>query len=82
MLSRERKQKVITYTEEHYMEQIHLDDMAGLHGFGKEYFCRFFKKNKGISFGRYLNEIRISKIFHDSIYTDIPIADLMEKHVF
>lgn len=82
VLTRERIRKVITFTEEHYMEQISLDDMAGLIGFGKEYFCRFFKKNMGMPFGRYLNEVRVSKIYHDLIYTDIPIADLMERHGF
>ena len=56
--------------------------MAGLLGFGKEYFCRFFKKNMGMPFGRYLNEVRVSKIHHDLLYTDLPIADLMERHGF
>lgn len=82
VLSRDRIRKVVAFTEEHYMEQISLDDMAGLLGFGKEYFCRFFKKNMGMPFGRYLNEVRASKIHHDLIHTDIPIADLMEKHGF
>lgn len=53
-LTRERIRKVIAFVEEHYMEQVSLDDMAGLLGFGKEYFCRFFKKNMGMPFGRYL----------------------------
>lgn len=82
VLTRERIRKVIAFVEEHYMEQISLDDMAGLLGLGKEYFCRFFKRNMGMPFGRYLNEVRISKIHHDLIYTDIPIADLMERHGF
>lgn len=82
VLSRKRIQKVLTYTEEHYMEQIMLDDIAGLLGLGREYFCRFFKKNMGMSFGRYLNEVRISKIHHDLLYTDEPVAVLIEKHGF
>lgn len=81
-LSRKRLREVIAYTEEHYMEQMGLEDVAGLLGIGKEYFCRFFKKNMGMPFGRYLNEVRISKIHHDLVYTDEPIAELMEKHGF
>jgi len=82
VLSRKRIQKVLAYTEEHYMEQIMLDDIAGLLGLGREYFCRFFKKNMGMSFGRYLNEVRVSKIHHDLLYTDEPVAALIEKHGF
>lgn len=82
VLSRKRIHEVFAYTEEHYMEQIALDDIAGLLGLGKEYFCRFFKKNMGMTFGRYLNEVRISKVHHDLLYTDEPISLLMEKHGF
>lgn len=82
VLSKKRIQNVIAYTEKHYMEQISLDDVAGLLGIGKEYFCRFFKKNMGISFGRYLNEIRVSKIHHDLLYTDEPVSRLIERHGF
>ncbi len=81
-LSRKRLQEVIAYTEEHYMEQMGLEEVAGLLGIGKEYFCRFFKKNMGMPFGIYLNEVRVSKIHHDLVYTDEPIAELMEKHGF
>lgn len=81
-LTRKRLQKVLLYTQEHYMEQIALDEAAGLLGVGKEYFCRFFKKNMGMSFGRYHNEVRIAKIHHDLIHTDEPVAALMEKHGF
>ena len=82
LLSRKRIQKVIAYTEEHYMEQITLDDVSGLLGIGREYFCRVFKKNMGMSFIRYLNEVRISKVHHDLIYTDETITELMERHGF
>lgn len=81
-LSRKRIQEVLAYTQEHYREQIALDDIAGLLGLGKEYFCRFFKKNMGMTFGRYLNEVRISKVHHDLLYTDEPVSLLLEKHGF
>lgn len=51
-------------------------------GLGKEYFCRYFKKNTGMLYGRYLNEVRLSKIHHDLFYTDEPVFVLMEKHGF
>lgn len=82
VLTRKRIRKVLAYTQEHYMEQIPLEEIAALLGLGREYFCRFFKKNMGMSFGRYQNEVRISKIHHDLIHTDEPVSALMEKHGF
>lgn len=82
VLSRKRIREALLYTEEHHMEQIALEDVASLLGLGREYFCRFFKKNMGMSYGKYLNEVRISKIHHDLLHTDEPVASLMEKHGF
>lgn len=53
-LSAERIRDVITYVSEHFMEPISLEEMAHLLGLGKEYFCRFFKRNMGTTFLGYL----------------------------
>lgn len=78
--SRQRVRDMISYVEEHYREPLSLEDIAGHMGLGREYFCRFFKKNMGISFLRYLSEVRITNIYHDLIHTDIPISQLLEQH--
>lgn len=78
----ERIRKIITYVEEHYTENISLQDVAELLGIGKEYFCRFFKKNMGISFFQYLTEVRLSHIYQGLTETDLPIAELMENNGF
>ena len=52
--------EIITYVNEHYMEKLSLDTIAAQVGFSREYFCRFFKQHMGITFLRYLNEVRIS----------------------
>lgn len=78
----ERIRKVITYVEEHYAENISLHDVTELLGIGKEYFCRFFKKNMGISFLQYLTEVRLSHIYQGLTETDIPIAELMGNNGF
>lgn len=78
----ERIRKVISYVETHYRENISLQDVSDLLGIGKEYFCRFFKKNMGISFLQYLNEVRLSHIYQGLLETDTPIAELMEENGF
>lgn len=81
-LSIERIRKIIAFVEEHFQEPITLSDGANTLGLGREYFCRFFKKAMGISFLQYVNEIRVSHIYYDLIYTDLTIAEIMEKNGF
>ncbi len=82
MLSRERIRQVISYVEEHFREPISLNDISGSLGLGKEYFCRFFKKNMGISFFKYLNEIRLTYVYQDLVNTDLSITEIMERNGF
>ena len=49
------------YIDEHYKEDISLQDVAGVLGYSDVYFCKLFKQNFGKSFIVYLNELRISK---------------------
>lgn len=79
-LAMERIRSVITYVEEHFAEPVTLCDAAGLLGLGKEYFCRFFKKNMGMSFLNYLNEVRLAHAYDDLLNTNAPISEVMEAN--
>lgn len=80
VLTTERIKNVIAYVEEHFREPISLTDISDHLGLGKEYFCRFFKKNMGISFLNYLNQVRLTHIYQGLINTDTPISELMEEN--
>ena len=82
VLTMNRIREVISYVEEHFREPISLQEISGLLGLGREYFCRFFKKNMGISFLEYVNEIRVSHIYYDLVHTDLPISVLLEENGF
>lgn len=79
-LTKERIRHVITYVEEHFREPISLADISHELSIGKEYFCRFFKQNMGLSFLRYLNEIRLTHVYQDLISTDTSITEIMENN--
>lgn len=81
-LSVQRMQKIISFVEKHFGEPISLAEAASLLGIGREYFCRFFKENMGISFFQYVNEIRISHVYNDLLHTDLPILEIMERNGF
>lgn len=51
--------KTIKYIDEHFAENITLEDVASQCGFSTYYFCKMFKKHKNISFTDYLSSIRI-----------------------
>lgn len=78
----DRIRTIITYVEEHFREPISLQEGADQLGFTREYFCRFFKKNMGMSFLEYINEVRLSHIYQDLIHTDTPISVLIEENGF
>lgn len=49
------------YIDEHYKEDIALQDIAGFLDYSDVYFCKLFKHNFGKNFITYLNEYRMSK---------------------
>lgn len=79
-LSRDRIQTVITYVDEHFASPISLKDICDKLGLGKEYFCRFFKKNMNQSFLNYLNEVRLTHAYRDLQTTDLSISQIMEQN--
>lgn len=74
--------KIITYVTEHYQEPLSLKDAAASIGISKEYFCRLFKEHMGITFLRYLNEVRISHADRLLTTTDLSIAEVMQQSGF
>lgn len=50
----------IQYVSSHYMDKISLDQVAAATGLQKNYFCRCFRKETGITFMQYLNQIRLN----------------------
>lgn len=81
-LAMDRVRQIIQYVENHYKQPVSLQEAADLLGISKEYFCRFFKKNMGISFLHYVNQVRTSHIYQDLIHTELSIQDIMEKNGF
>lgn len=77
-----RLEEITTYIEEHHAEQISLQDISSHFYLSREYFSRFFKKNMGVSFLRYLNEVRLVHIYQDICSMTIGIMEAAELHGF
>ena len=80
--SNDNLREIISYVSEHYTEPLSLETVAGHVGFSREYFCRFFKQHMGITFLRYLNEVRISHAGRLLSNTDLSISEVMAQSGF
>ena len=83
-LSRNREilSAITEYVRHNYKGKITLADGAKVAGLQQEYFCRFFKKNMGMSFMDYVNEVRFSKVYTDLIYTDNSVQNILINRGF
>lgn len=78
----ERLAKITDYIEEHHEERISLEEVSGHFYLSREYFSRFFKENMGVTFSKYLNQIRLMHIYHDLSSTKENVLEITEKHGF
>lgn len=58
---RSRLQKIFTYVEHHYHEEIDIETVAGLVSISVPSFCNYFKKTTHITFTEFVNRYRIQK---------------------
>lgn len=78
----DRLGEITEYIELHHSEQISLERIASHFYLSREYFSRFFKQNMGVTFSKYVNQVRLMHIYQDICNTNEPIMELAEKHGF
>lgn len=77
-----RLEPVLEYVQLHHEREISLEDAANTMGLNKEYFCRLFKKNMGVSFLQYVYQVRANAVCRELETTDDPIGQIAERHGF
>ena len=77
-----RLEPVLEYTQLHHGEELTLDWAASEMGLNREYFCRLFKKNMGVSYLQYLNQVRATAVCRELETSDDPISLIGERHGF
>ncbi len=78
----ERLEPVLQYTKAHYRRPISIAEISGVACLEEGYFCRFFKKQMGMTFLEYQNQLRLSCIYQDLLSTDDTVAAILERHGF
>ena len=77
-----RLEPVLEYIQLHHGEDLPLDEAAASMGLNKEYFCRLFKKNMGVSYLQYVYQVRTTAFCRDLETTEDPISEIAERHGF
>ena len=75
----ENFQRVLSYINEHFTENISLDDLAGVAGLTTYYFLRTFKKKTGVTPHRFIIDTRLSSAKYYLSSTDMSIIEIAEK---
>ncbi len=61
------KDKLIDYVENHYFEELSLQDMSAAFNMTSQYFSKYFKKHVGIQFLKYLTDVRLNHAYHEVV---------------
>jgi len=77
-----RLEPILEYTQLHHGEDLTLDGASNAMGLNKEYFCRLFKKNMGVSYLQYLYQVRTTAVCRELEISDDPIGEIAERHGF
>ena len=77
-----RLEPLLEYVQLHHGEELPLDDAADRMGLNKEYFCRLFKKNMGVSYLQYVYQVRTTAVCRELETTEDPIGEIAERHGF
>lgn len=75
----ERLQKIRSYVESHYAEDISLKSLGNLIGVSEAYMSQLFKQQFGVSFKTYLKDFRMKKAEEMLLAGNHPIHDIGER---
>ena len=77
-----RLEPLLEYIQLHHGEELPLDEAVEFMGLNKEYFCRLFKKNMGVSYLQYIYQIRTTAVCRELETTEDTIGEIAERHGF
>jgi AraC-like DNA-binding protein len=74
--------KIKEYLNLHYQEDITLDRLAKVTGYTKNYLCRIFRENTGITINEYLSNVRINRAADILASTDMEVSEVSKATGF
>lgn len=77
-----RLEPLLEYIQLHHAEELPLDEAVEFMGLNKEYFCRLFKRNMGVSYLQYVYQVRTTAVCRELETTEDLIGEIAERHGF
>lgn len=77
-----RLEPLLQHIQLNHGQDLPLDEAVAFLGLNKEYFCRLFKKNMGVSYLHYVYQVRTTAVCRDLETTEDPISEIAERHGF
>ena len=71
--------RVKRYIDEHYAEDIALDELAEVIGYSKSYLCQIFREETGTTINAYLNDVRIGHALNLLMTPMLNVAEVGER---
>ncbi|MBB5265658.1 AraC-like DNA-binding protein/beta-xylosidase [Catenibacillus scindens] len=78
----QRLENLLQYIHMNYFKKLSIKEMSDILCIAPTSFSRYFKKHTGMTFGEYLQNIRLHFAFSDLMYTDYPVTRIAEEHGF
>jgi AraC-like DNA-binding protein len=72
----QRIRPAINYIQSHFAGQLSLETLASLSGMSRTYFCTLFKKTMGLTYGAYVEKIRVNRACMLLATSDLPVLDI------
>ncbi|AXG37286.1 MULTISPECIES: AraC family transcriptional regulator [Enterococcus] len=72
----EKMKMVNQYIQEHYTQNLMIEEVAAIFNYNPSYFSRFYKKFMGITFTEYLNSVRLDAAYKEMRDTDKTILEI------
>lgn len=77
-----RLRETLSFIEQHYKEPVTMRQAAKAAALNPEYFCRVFKRNTGITFLEYVNQVRLTHIYEELVSTEDTVTDILARNGF
>ena len=77
-----RLEPLLEHIRLHHAEELPLDEAVEFMGLNKEYFCRLFKKNMGVSYLQYVYQVRTTAVCRELETSEDPIGEIADRHGF
>jgi AraC-like DNA-binding protein len=69
-LENSEKDELEQFVENHYFEDLSLQEISAAFNMSGQYFSKYFKKHVGVQYLKYLTEVRLNHALNDVLYTN------------